>query len=101
MIYIVDIDDTICRTPKIDGIHWYELSTPILCRIARINKLFDEGNTIIYWTARGGSTGADWTDLTEQQLKQWGCKYTELRMRKPSYDYWIDDKAFNSEDYFK
>lgn len=96
MIYIVDIDNTICDTPNIDGVNRYDMATPIRSRIAKINGLYEAGQTIIYWTARGGSTGIDWTDLTTTQLHQWGCKYHELRMRKPSYDVWIDDKAFNA-----
>lgn len=94
---MVDIDGTICRT---QGSNYME-SKPIKERIDRINALYDEGNQIIYWTARGGNSGIDWSDLTRQQLKDWGCKYDELRMRKPVYDIWIDDKAFNSEEWFK
>ena len=33
--------------------------------------------------------------LTEKQLKAWGCKYHELKMNKPAYDLWIDDKSEN------
>jgi len=89
LIYIVDIDNTICETHNSD----YPNSVPYTDRIDRINRLYSEGHTIIYWTARGGNSGIDWTELTTQQLKQWNCKYHELRMRKPSYDVWIDDKA--------
>jgi len=95
--YIVDIDNTICKTQGND----YVTSTPCPDRIEKINSLYDQGNTIIYWTARGGTSGLDWTELTNRQLVSWGCKYHEIRMRKPSYDVWIDDKAINSEDFFK
>lgn len=95
--YIVDIDNTICISSKSD----YANSKPIYERIAKINKLYDDGNTIIYWTARGGNSGIDWTDKTHSQLAAWGCKYNEIRMNKPVYDLWIDDKAINSEEYFK
>lgn len=97
MKYIVDIDNTICKTENSD----YLNSVPYPDRISKINRLYEEGNQITYWTARGGSSGIDWTDLTRKQLKDWGCKYDELKMFKPSYDFWIDDKAINSEDYFK
>ena len=90
MIYIVDIDGTICKT--VDGD--YHNSRPYLDRIQKINELYDQGSTIIYWTARGGNSKLDWTDLTKQQLNSWGCKYTELRMKKPVYDVWVDDKSF-------
>lgn len=97
MIYIVDIDNTICNTNGSD----YENSTPILDRINKINTLYDEGHTIIYWSGRGSSSGVDRTLLTKKQLKEWGCKYHELRLYKPIYDFYIDDKALNSEDFFK
>lgn len=96
MKYIVDIDGTIFNTEGND----YENSTPILERIEKINRLFDEGNEIHYWTARGSSSGKDHLPLTLKQLKQWGCKYTTANVGKPVYDVWIDDKAFNDEHYF-
>lgn len=97
MKYIVDIDNTICQTEGND----YNNSKPMLDRIKKINALYDEGHSVIYWTARGGTTGIDWTDKTHSQLAAWGCKYDEIRMKKPSYDIWIDDKAINSEEFFK
>ena len=100
MIYMVDIDQTICMTPFIDGRHVYDLSIPINYRIDEINKLYDNGHTIIYWTARGSGSGIDWTELTTQQLNDWGCKFHEVRLGKPSYDVWIDDKAFNDKAFF-
>ena len=100
MIYIVDIDQTICRTPMIEGKHHYDISLPIYHRIEAINKLFDQGHTIIYWTARGSGSGIDWTELTNKQLNDWGCKFHEVRLGKPSYDVWIDDKAFNDKEFF-
>lgn len=87
--YIVDIDNTIC----ISETNNYLNSTPIFERIKKINDLYDQGNTIIYWTARGVSSGKDWTEFTKEQLKTWNCKYTELWMNKPSYDVWVDDKS--------
>lgn len=96
MKYIVDIDGTICNNTHGN----YEMAIPFKERIEKINKLYDSGNYIVYWTARGGNTGKDWTTLTSQQLTEWGCKYNELNMRKPTYDLWIDDKAINSEEYF-
>lgn len=97
MIYYVDIDNTICKTEGND----YPNSQPYVDRIAKINELYDAGHTIVYWTARGSSSGKIWNDLTEDQLELWGCKYHMLYMGKPSYDVWIDDKAINSEDFFK
>ena len=100
MIYIVDIDQTICMTPCVNGKHRYDLSDPFPQRIDKINKLYDQGHTIIYWTARGSGSGIDWTELTTKQLNDWGCKFHEVRLGKPSYDIWIDDKALNDGEFF-
>lgn len=94
--YIVDIDNTICMTLGND----YNNSTPFYDRIEKINKLHDDGHRIIYWTARGSGSGIDWADKTHSQLIEWGCKHDEIRLGKPSYDIWIDDKAINALDFF-
>ena len=86
----VDIDNTICRTEVTD----YTKAIPIKENIEKINKLFDEGNEIIYWTARGSVTKIDHFDLTENQLKKWNCKYNKLSVgEKPYYDLLICDKT--------
>lgn len=90
MIYFVDIDGTICKSPPSGD---YTQSQPIPDRINIINTLYDQGHVIVYWTARGMSRGIDFSELTQQQLQQWGCKFHELRMNKPVYDVWIDDKG--------
>jgi histidinol phosphatase-like enzyme len=101
MIYIVDIDGTICRTESDQyGKTDYENSVPIVERIEKINRLYDEGHTIHYWTARGSASGIDRSELTKAQLQQWGVKYHKLMLGKPVYDLWIDDKAINSETFF-
>ena len=89
MIVAVDVDNTICVT---EG-NKYPLAKPKLDKIAIINALYDAGNTIKIWTARGSSSGIDWRNLTEKQLGEWGVKYHELIMGKPSYDVLYDDKA--------
>ena len=95
-IYYVDIDGTICTNT--DGN--YQKSISLHKNIEQINKLYLEGNTIIYWTARGSVTGIDWYDLTKKQLDLWHVKYHDLRMGKPHYDHFICDKAINADDYF-
>lgn len=96
MIYMVDIDGTICRSVRAN----YATAQPLMDRIEKINDLFDQGHEVHYWTARGGRTGKDWSDLTKKQLDDWGCKYTSLKMGKPSYDVWIDDLAINANTFF-
>lgn len=95
MIIYVDIDGTICETINSDYIN----SKPIFENIKKINKLFDDGNIIIYWTARGGNSGKDWYELTSNQLIAWGCKYQKLDTKsKPSWDLFIDDKTIKIEE---
>jgi hypothetical protein len=98
--YMVDIDETICYTPELEGRRDYENSVPYYSRIAAINSLYEDGNIIRYWTARGSSSGIDWTDFTTKQLTRWGCKFHSCSCGKPSYDVWIDDKAINDKDFF-
>jgi len=50
MIIYIDIDETICETPESRD---YTKSVPILTNIEKCNKLYEEGHTIVYWTARG------------------------------------------------
>lgn len=91
MRIIVDIDNTICtQRPKGD----YLNAVPMFDRIHQINQLFDQGHEIVYWTSRGSRSGIDWYGRTEQQLIDWGCKFTTLNLGKPHYDLWIDDKAY-------
>ena len=98
MIIYVDIDETICDTPPDRN---YKLSNPIKENITKINDLYDEGHTIVYWTARGTGSGIDWRDVTEEQFKEWGVKYHRLKLGKPIYDLFICDKAINTDAYFE
>ena len=95
MIYCIDIDNTICNTQGTG----YTLATPKTDVISKVNALYDAGNTIKFFTARGSSSLTDWRELTEKQLKAWGVKYHELIMGKPSADVFIDDKAVNARDF--
>lgn len=95
----VDIDETICFYL---GERDYNLAKPLKERIEKINSLYEQGDEITYWTARGSVTGIDWYDVTKNQLAEWGCKYHHLSVgEKPAFDLYICDKAVNSEVYFK
>jgi len=104
--YVVDIDGTICDW---EAGRDYTLAEPFPERIKEINKLYDEGNTIKYFTARGMGRYAGRSDkaiesfyaITESQLDRWGCKYHELILGKPSGDYYIDDKGIDANEFFK
>jgi len=93
-IIYIDIDDTICYL-KIAGN--YESAYPIPGAVDKVNKLYNQGNHIVFWTARGTITGIDWRELTIKQLNNWGVTYHELKMGKPAYDMFIDDKNVNSK----
>jgi len=97
MVIYVDIDETICYYANKRE---YPLALPIKENISKINKLYDEGNEIVYWTARGSTTGIDWYDTTYNQLKDWNCKFHKLQLKKPFYDLFIDDKVINTKDFF-
>jgi len=99
LIFIIDVDGTICT----DTQGYYDVVEPLVDRISEFNKLYDEGHEIIYWTARGMTEGNGnvhkayelYYDITRKHLEDWGVKYHELRMGKPCYDVWIDDKALD------
>ena len=95
MIIYVDIDGTICHTENSD----YENSKPRYDKISKINHLYMDGHEIVYWTARGGTTGKSWRTFTKRQIDNWGCQYTRIEIkRKPSWDLFIDDKTKRIEE---
>ena len=94
MIIYVDIDGTICETEGSDYIN----AKPRSEQIYKINKLYDKGNTIIYWTARGTVTKINWLNLIQKQLNKWGCRYHDVRVGKPQYDLFICDKTKRIEE---
>lgn len=94
-VIYVDIDETICTTPLNRE---YKDAQPIYDNINKINTLYDKGHTIVYWTARGSRKQKNWYELTFNQLKSWGAKFNELRVDKPFYDLFIDDKTLRIEE---
>jgi len=104
-IIYVDVDGTICHNPELstfeDQVIDYTKAAPLGDRIRYINELYDEGHRIVYWTARGCKSGIDYTELTKNQLNEWGCKYHDVEMgNKPHFDMYICDKSYNCESYF-
>ncbi len=88
----VDVDNTITETSGMD----YQNAKPIYDKIEMINKLYDLGHTITYWTARGSVSGIDFYNLTKSQLDNWGVKYHNFMVGKPAFDLLIDDKTINN-----
>ena len=87
----------------------YSFAEPFPDRINKINDLYDSGNIIIYFTARGMGRGKNSVKIaydacyqqTYEQLLSWGCKFTTLMLGKPFGDVYIDDKAISDKDFFK
>lgn len=105
-VVLVDIDETVCFYP---AKRTYDLAEPHDENIAKINKLYDDGWYVIYWTARGGSEkskkeGKCYYEFTWKQLESWGCKFHDLstgskgKYMKPACDMVIDDKAKRIEE---
>ena len=62
--YCFDLDGTLCTNTEGD----YETAQPLFSRIKRVNELYESGDYILIFTARGYVTGIDWTMLTKNQL---------------------------------
>ncbi len=90
--FVFDIDGVIAlKREDLD----YAQAMPNERMIKIINQLYDWGNEIILFTARGYVTGIDWYPTTEKQMKDWGVKYHELHMGKPNADFYVDDKMIS------
>ena len=102
--YVFDIDGTICTNTYGD----YISAEPYKKRIEKVNQLYDEGNTILFATARGmGRSNNDigfayevLYTFTKEQLESWGAKHHRLFMGKPNGDIFVDDKGMKDEDFF-
>ena len=96
-IICFDIDNVICKT----NLNIYKKSIPNKKVIYKVNGLFEKGHIIKLFTARFMGRSKEnkklstkkAKSLTEKQLKDWGVKYNHLIFGKPSYDFFIDDKA--------
>lgn len=102
-----DLDDVICYRPngyEHLGPSKYRYCQPDYDVINIINNLYEEGNKIVIYTARGmsqfkGNVSLVYSELysqTIEQLNGWGLKYDQLVMGKIHYDVLVDDKALNS-----
>ena len=98
MKIFVDIDETICFYDGVER-RGYRNAIPNYKNIDKINKLYDEGNHITYWTGRGSVSKFDYYDLTEKQINEWGCKYHQLSVgEKPDYHLLICDRTKRIEE---
>ncbi|WP_338871040.1 HAD hydrolase family protein [Spirosoma sp. SC4-14] len=92
MQLIIDLDGTICTEEKT-----YSRSMAKLLDGARenVNRLYDEGHTIIIYSAR---TWMEY-EMTTHWLQQNGVKYHQLILGKPIGDFWIDDRAIGFDNW--
>lgn len=103
MKFVIDIDGVICDEEK----SVFERK-PYKKRIDYINKLYDEGHEIVYFTARGMRSQNDdqyrsdqvYRMATEHQLNDWNCKYHALFFGKPNADVYIDNKNLMMDEFF-
>lgn len=92
--FVFDIDGVIAlKREDLD----YGQALPNEKMIRIINQLYDMGNRIVLFTARGYVTGIDWREVTEKQMKDWGVHYHELHMGKPNADFYVDDRMLSLE----
>ena len=96
MIFCFDIDGTLLQT-KYDVNNGYVVQWAKIELIALLNKLYNEGHTIIIQTGRHWK----WLQQTKQQLEDYGIQYHTLVMGNVVADVYINDKAFLPEDFCK
>ena len=94
--YCFDLDGTLCTNTEGS----YNNALPLFDRIKIVNQLFESGNFITIFTARGTTTGIDWRALTEEQLSNWNVMHHRLILGKPFADFYIDDKGISDLDFF-
>lgn len=92
MQLIIDLDGTICTEEKMFS---RSLAKPIEKAVDSVNKLYEEGHTIIIYSARL------WIEyeMTFHWLTTNGVKFHQLVMGKPQGDVWIDDRALRFDNW--
>jgi len=87
--FLIDIDGTICDDIPNEEPERMVTCDPFPDALEILNKWYDEGNIITFFTSRTEET----RDITETWLKKHGFKYHGLLMNKPrggNY-HWIDN----------
>ncbi|QQM13816.1 hypothetical protein CPT_Morttis_079 [Acinetobacter phage Morttis] len=100
--FCFDVDNTITLW---DDSRDYENFKPDLEMVSMINELYDQGHHITLFTARGmTSVGSDAISRAivpalVKNLEKIKLKYHQLLTHKPVYDWIIDDKALNPQEF--
>lgn len=95
--YLIDIDGTICDDVPNEEPERMKHVIPYLDALVIINKWYDEGHIITFFTSR---TDAH-KEITETWLNQHGFKYHGLLLNKPrggNY-HWIDNHIVRATRY--
>ena len=99
-ILLVDIDGTISDDIKNEDSHLYPTAKEYPHALSLLNKWYDEGNKIHFFTARESKD----REVTEIWLKEKGFKYHGLIMDKPRIKdgeeyFWIDNRKVRAVTY--
>ena len=99
-VFLIDIDGTICDDIKNEESHLYPTANPLPNARDIINKWYNEGNVITFFTARESKDRA----VTEEWLHRHGFNYHGLVMDKPrikdGQEYvWIDNRKVRAITY--
>lgn len=99
-VFLIDIDGTICEDIKNEESHLYTTAKVYPNALTIINKWYDEGNIITFFTARESKDRG----VTESWLRDYGFKYHGLVMDKPRIkdgeEYvWIDNRKVRAITY--
>jgi uncharacterized HAD superfamily protein len=99
-VFLIDIDGTICEDIKNEESHLYPTAEVYPEALKIINKWYDEGNIVTFFTARESKDRV----TTESWLIRHGFKYHGLVMDKPriqdDQEYvWIDNRKVRAVTY--
>lgn len=100
--FCFDVDNTLF---SFSGGNYKDIK-PISKNIELLRKLFNDGHTVILYTARGNLTFSNNIGLINtnvlpvlfETLKKYDIPYHEIYLGKPHADFYIDDLAVNSFD---
>lgn len=84
------MDGTICTEERT---YSRSMAKPLDNAVESINELYNEGHTIIIYSAR---TWMEY-EMTVDWLSRHGVKYHQLMLGKPVGDVWIDDRAITCD----
>lgn len=99
-VFLIDIDGTICDDIKNEDSHLFPTAKPYKNSREILNKWYDDGNIITFFTARESKD----REVTEQWLKDNGFKYHGLIMDKPRIKdgqtyHWVDNRPVKATTY--